>query len=294
MKIPRLAVAFLATALLTPLARAEAVKPPPKFYAYCVEVGASGVKPRPLAEQAKLLRELGFDGTGLELPLDDKLESNLKVLDDAGLQAFMFWTSVNVNPAKGVPFSSRLPQTIRKLKGRPATVSVLLTGLKAGDLQGMEPAVKALRELGDAAAEAGVRISIYNHVNNWTESLPFILEVVKKANHPQVGFNFNLCHWLKVDGARDWRPLLRENADKLFCVTINGTTVGAKDWTNGLIRPLDEGDFDNRQLLVVLDEIGYGGPVGLMCYGVPGDAREHLARSIKVWRQLHSAGSSAK
>jgi sugar phosphate isomerase/epimerase len=158
----------------------------------------------------------------------------------------------------------------------------------------MESAVRALRELGDAAAEAGVRISIYNHVGNWTESLPFILEVVKEADHPQVGYNFNLCHWLKVDGERDWRPLLRGNASKLFCVTINGATVGAKDWTNGLIRPLDEGDFDNRQFLTVLDEIGYRGPIGLMCYGVPGDAREHLARSMKVWRQLHSAATLAK
>lgn len=294
MNISRLAVAFLATALLTPLAGAEAVKSPPKFYAYCVEAGAPGIKPRSLAEQAKLLRELGYDGAGFELWLDDKLEINLKVLDAAGLQAFMFWTSVNVNPAKGEAFSPQLPQAIRKLQGRPATVSVLLTGLKAADPQGMEPAVKALRELGDAAAEAGVRISIYNHVSNWTESLSFILEVVKKANHAQVGFNFNLCHWLKVDGAGDWRPLLRDNASKLFCVTINGATVGAKDWTNGLIRPLDEGDFDNRQFLAVLDEIGYRGPVGLMCYGVPGDAREHLARSIKVWRQLPSAESSAK
>lgn len=285
---------LLASAVLLLPARAETIRQVPKFYAYCVEVGVPGVKPRPLAEQAKLLRDLGYDGTGLELPLDDKLEASLKVLDEAGLQAFMLWTALTVNPAKPEAFSPRLPQAIRKLKGRPATVSVLLTGLKAADPQGLEPAVKALRALGDAAADAGVRISIYNHVNNWTESLPFILEVVKKANHPQVGFNFNLCHWLKVDGARDWRPLLRENAAKLFCVTINGATIGAKDWTNGLIRPLDEGDFDTRPLLTVLDEIGYRGPIGLMCYGVPGDAREHLTRSMKVWRQLHSSPSPSK
>ncbi len=41
--------------------------------------------------------------------------------------------------------------------------------------------------------------------------------------------------------------------------------------------------FDNPKLLATLREIGYRGPVGLMCYGIPGDAREHLERSIKVW-----------
>ncbi|MBI5397219.1 MAG: sugar phosphate isomerase/epimerase [Verrucomicrobia bacterium] len=269
---------------LAPLTFAGGGKTPPKFYAYCVEVGVPGLKARPLAEQAKLLHELGFDGTGLSLSLGDDLDADLKFLDDAGLQVFMFWTSVNINPAKAASPDPRQMAAIRKLKGRPATVCVLLGGLKPADPGGMDPAVKALRELGDVAAEAGVRISIYNHANNWTESLPFIIEVVKKANHPRVGFNFNLCHWLKVDGDKDYAPLLREHAAKIFCVTINGAETGAKTWTNGLIQPLDKGNFDNRKLLATLGEIGYRGPVGLMCYGVPDDAREHLARSMKVWK----------
>ncbi len=263
-----------------------------KFYAYCVDVGVPGLVPRPLAEQAPMLRSLGYDGIGFAL--DDKVESNLKTLDDAGLQPYLVWTSINVNPDKGAAYGPTLPDAIRKLKGRPVTVSVLLGGLKAGDPRGMEPAVKALRELGEVAAGAGVRISIYNHVNNWTESLPFVVEVIRKTNHRHVGYNFNLCHWLKVDGAKDYRPLLRENADKLFVVTLNGATVGATHWTKGLIRPLDEGDFDLHGLLATLREIGYRGPVGLMCYGVPGDARQHLTRSMKVWRDLRQNAGSGK
>ena len=266
-------------ALIVPLifsARADADATVPKFYAYCVEFG-EGLKPRPMPKMLKLLREVGFDGIALHLcetvtQVNPELESNLKLLDDAGLKLYMALTPVNVNPANGAAYSPQLPEVIRKLKGRPVTVCVALLGLKPGDPQGMAPAVKTLRELGDAAAEAGVRISIYGHVGNWTESLPFIIEVVRKANHPQVGFNFNLCHWLKVDGAKDYRPLLRDNADKLFAVMINGATVGAQTWTAGLIRPLDEGDFDNRELLALLRKIGYCGPVGLMCYGIPGDA----------------------
>jgi len=266
--------------LLAPLAFAA----PPKFYAYCVEAGVPGLKARPLGEQAKLLRELGFDGMGVALPVGEEFETKLKLLDDAGLQAFMFW--ININLAKTTSCDPQQMAAIRKLKGRPATVSVLLVGLKPGDPKGMEPSVKVLHELGEVAAEAGVRISIYNHANNWTESVSFAVEVVKKVDHPQVGFNFNLCHWLKVSGTKDYRRLLRANAGKLFVVTINGATIGANTWTNGLIRPLDEGDFDNRQLLATLREIGYRGPVGLMCYGVPGDPRDYLARSMKVWRKL--------
>ncbi|HPA19783.1 MAG TPA: TIM barrel protein [Verrucomicrobiae bacterium] len=260
---------------------------PREFYAYCIEMGVPKVKPRPLSEQAALLRDLGYDGTGCSLWLDGSLEANLKILDDAGLRLHMVWTTVNVNPANGAAFPPALPDAIRGLKGRPTTVSVLLAGLKPADPQGLETAVKALRELGDVAGDAGVRISIYNHINNWAEAIPFAIGVVRAANHPRVGFNFNLCHWLKVDGDKNYTPLLRENAAKLFCVTINGAEIGAANWADGLIQPLDKGDFDNRGLLAALDEIGYRGPVGLMCFAVPGDPRDHLARSMATWKSWH-------
>lgn len=282
-----IAVMALSVWMFVSCAHAGTGKPAPKFYAYCVEAGVKGLTPRPLAEQAKLLREIGFDGAGVALSLDDSFETSLKTLDDAGLQLYLTWASLNVQPGKPA-CDPRLPAAIARLKGRPTTVSVLTRGLKPGDPAGMEPAVKILRELGDAAAAAGVRISIYNHVNDWTESLPFIIRVLKRVNHPQVGFNFNLCHWLKVDGDKDYRPLLRENAARLFCVTLCGAQKAAQTWTHGLIQPLDKGDFDNRALLAALDEIGYRGPVGLMCYGVPDDARDHLTRSMKVWKSWHS------
>lgn len=254
----------------------------PPLYGFCMDI--HDAKKRTLPEQAQMLRELGFDGAGYPLWLDQNLEKNLQTLDAAGLKVFLLYASVNVNP-KEPAFDRRLPDAIRKLKGRPVTVCVLLRGFKPGDPQGEDTAVKVLRQLGDVAAEVGLRISVYHHVSDWTESLLYALQVVKKADHPQVGVNFNLCHWLKVDGDKDYRPVLRENAARIFVVTINGAQLGSNAWTDGLIQPLDRGDFDNRQLLATLREIGYRGPIGLMCYGIQGDAREHLERSMKVWKR---------
>ena len=255
----------------------------PKLYGFCVGMGVADAKPRSVAEQARMLRDLGFDSVGYPLWLDENLDKNLRTLDEAGLKVYLMHTSVNVNP-QSRPYDPRLPEAIRKLKGRPVTICVLLRGFPPGDPRGEQAAVKVLRQLGDLAAESGLRISIYHHTGDWTASLPFALRVVKKTNHPQVGANFNLCHWLMVDGDKDYRPVLRDSAAKIFVVTINGAKVGAKTWANGLIQPLDQGDFDNRQLLATLREIGYRGPIGLMCYGIPGDAREHLPRSMKVWK----------
>jgi len=98
---------------------------------------------------------------------------------------------------------------------QPPTACVLLQGLPPGDARGERPAISALRQLGDLAAESGVRISIYHHKGDWTESLLHALRVVAKTNHRHVGANFNLCHWLMVDGEKDYRPVLRANADKI-------------------------------------------------------------------------------
>ncbi|MCY2989781.1 MAG: sugar phosphate isomerase/epimerase [Planctomycetota bacterium] len=253
----------------------------PPLYGFCMEI--FDAKKRPLPEQAQMLRELGFDGVGYPLWLDENLDKHLRTLDEAGLKLYLLYATLNVNP-NAPAYDPRLPDAIRKLKGRPATICVLLRGFPPGDPRGNELAVKSLRQLGDVAAESGLRISIYHHTGDWTASLLHTLQVVNQVDHPQVGANFNLCHWLMVDGDKDYRPVLREHAPKIFAVTINGAQRDTKTWTNGLIQPLDQGDFDNRQLLTTLREIGYRGPIGLMCYGIPGDAREHLERSLKLWK----------
>jgi sugar phosphate isomerase/epimerase len=254
----------------------------PKFYGFCVHT--HDAKKRTIPQQAEMLCELGFDGVGYPLWLDENADKNLATLDNAGLELHHAFARISLKPDTPL-YDPGVPDAIRKLKGRPVTICVLIQGLPPADPRGVEPAVKALRELGEVAAEVGLRISIYHHTRDWTESLLYALDVVKKVDRPNVGANFNLCHWLMVDGDKDYRPVLRDNADKIFAVTINGAQLGAKTWTNGLIQPLDKGDFDNRELLKTLREIGYRDPIGLMCYGIPGDAREHLERSMNVWKK---------
>jgi sugar phosphate isomerase/epimerase len=247
-------------------------------------MGAPGVSPQPLPEQAALLRELGYDGIGWELWPAAEVDARLAELDAAELPLRMVWAQVNVQPDHPQPHRPDLPGALRRLKGRPVTVALLLVGLPPGDPRGMEPAVQRLRALAEAAGEADIRLAIYNHTNDWAEKAEFAAAVAERVNHPRVGLMFNLCHWLRVEGDRDMPSFLRAHIRRVFSVSINGATLGTTEWTNGLVRPLDEGDFDNRPLLALLDEIGYRGDIGLMCYGVPGDARDHLARSMKIWR----------
>jgi hypothetical protein len=56
---------------------------------------------------------------------------------------------------------------------------------------------------------------------------------------------------------------------------------------------LDRGTYDLRELLTILREIEYAGPIGLQGYGIGGDVHENLKRSMDAWRAL-SAGMPVK
>ena len=54
---------------------------------------------------------------------------------------------------------------------------------------------------------------------------------------------------------------------------------------------MDSGSFDIAAFLKTLHELGYKGPIGLQCYGIGGDAHDHLARSMAAWQKLSGADS---
>ena len=96
-----------------------------------------------------------------------------------------------------------------------------------------------------------------------------------------------MWHWLRVEKNRDPAPLLRKALTRLWAVSINGADAfDPKPGWSRYIQPLDKGDFDLTGFLRTLRDIGYRGPIGLQCYGIGGDVREHLTRSLARWREL--------
>jgi sugar phosphate isomerase/epimerase len=75
---------------------------------------------------------------------------------------------------------------------------------------------------------------------------------------------------------------------RLWAVSINGAdTFDEKPGWSRYIQPLDKGSFDVAEFIKTLRELGYRGPVGLQCYGIGGDVREHLARSMDAWKKIN-------
>jgi sugar phosphate isomerase/epimerase len=261
-----------------------AAAPHQPFFPFCIDWNDS--KHRTFPEQAQMLKELGYDGVG-HIWLD-KVEERLQSLDAVGLQLFQITMVVDVGHGKTPYDAARFKQVLGLVKGRHVQFDLLLNGMPHSDPAVDPHAVTILREMSVLAEPAGAaEILLYPHQGSWVERIEDACRVADKVDRPNVGVMFNLCHWLRVDPQRDYVPLLKRAMPRLRAVSINGAdTLDPQPGWNHYIQPLDRGSFEVGKFLRTLDGLGFKGPVGLQCYGIGGDSREHLARSMAAWRRI--------
>jgi sugar phosphate isomerase/epimerase len=251
------------------------------FPFFAMDTGTKDAERDTPEKQAAMLRELGYDGKDVSGIAN--VESMLRAIDEQGLRLFAVYEGVSIDPGE-FDFSKWEPY-MKALDGRETVLWTALLSKKYGvsSPEGDANAVKILQTLADAAARYGLRIAIYPHTGFWVERVEDAVRVARKVQRPNVGATFNLCHWLMVDG-ENLRQRLEAAAPHLSMVTINGADPG-DNW-NALIQTLDKGSFDVGQVLDILEDIGYQGPIGLQGYGIGGDVHENLSHSMSAWREL--------
>jgi sugar phosphate isomerase/epimerase len=232
--------------------------------------------------QAKLLKELGYDGA-LYLGQLGGMKEAFRALDAEGLEmlaAAVQSYDIPVDPGETYPTS--LKEAIPLLKGRK---TLLLIQFQSKSLPRSSPAgdaraVELGRELADFARGYGVRLAIYPHQKIWCERVDHAVRIAKQCGRENLGVCFNLSHWLWTDLHGNLERLVREAMPHLFLVTINGTSPA------GTLETLDRGSYDVGGFLKPFVAAGYRGPIGLQCVSIQGDARDNLTRSMAAWRKL--------
>jgi sugar phosphate isomerase/epimerase len=235
---------------------------------------------RAFDEKAALLKELGYDGVGWRIGVQPA--KMIAALDKCGLKMISTYAHGKVD-AKNPSLDKRIFEEMKVVKKHK---TIIWLNLAKGEGATDEIAVKLINQLADKAQEAGLKVVLYPHVTCYTETIEDVLRLAKKVNRPNVGMSFNLCHFLKTESEKNLEKALREAGDRLMLVSINGAdSGGTRDWKR-LILPLDDGTFDMKRVVNLLDEMGYTGPVGLQCHNIKGNDRENLKNSIAVWRAL--------
>lgn len=279
-------VRFLAAALVGLVALAATVESPaaepPRLFAFDNGTGRGSVSP---AEQAKMLKQLGYSGIGYTGTAG--IPEMLAALRAEGLEMFSTYVGADLDPAKP-PYDPGLPKAVEQLKGQPTILWLYILGAGGANAERDRRAVEIIREVADLAAASDLRVALYPHVGFYVATVDDALRLAEKAERDNVGVSFNLCHFLKLDDEKNLEAVLRRAMPKLFLVSINGADRGetrAMGWDR-LIQPLDRGTFDNAALVALLGRLGYRGPIGLQCYGINLPPREHLGRSMAAWRKI--------
>lgn len=255
-----------------------------EFFALCMDTHDS--QQRSIDAQNKMLAELGFDGVA-HLWLD-KLDERVSSAKASGLHVAQVYFQVNL--AQDPPFDPKLKEVLPCLKGGQTQLALLIYGGQPSDKSLDDKAVGVIREIVEISEPNDVKVVLYPHVGAWNETVADCVRIAGRFPDKKVGVMFNLCHWAAVDKSENLEKTLELALPYLACITINGTDtpeeIQSRGDRAGWLQPLDAGSFDQKKLLTLLDKIGYTGPVGLQCYGIPGDAKIHLERSMKTWRGL--------
>ncbi len=218
-------------------------------------------------------------------------------LEAEGLKFFNGYVTLEFH-AEQTALDQRLKQMIDSMQGHHTMLWIALAKIFNGDTafqksspEADDTVISRLREIADYAEPRGVKIALYPHTSMWLERVEDAIRVANKMNRASVGVTFNLCHWLKVEGAeRDPEPVLKAAMSRLMFVTINGADTGdtrQMGWDQ-LIQPLDRGSYDVSAFLKKLDAAGFTGPVGFQGFGIKEEPREVLARTMHAWKKLRA------
>ena len=255
-----------------------------EFFALCMDTHDE--KQRTIEEQNTMLAELGFDGVA-HLWID-KLEERVASAKTSKLNVAQIYFQINLS--QNPPFDQNLEKVLPCLKGGKTQLALLIYGGKPSDESLDDKAFDIIRDIVRIAESNDVKVVLYPHVGAWNETVADNVRMAKRFPEKNVGVMFNLCHWVAIDKSENLRKTLELAMPYLACITINGTDtpeeIQSRADRAGWLQPLDAGSFDQKMLMTLFDELGYRGPVGLQCYGIPGDAKVHLERSMKKWRDL--------
>ncbi len=234
-------------------------------------------------EQTAIVAELGYEGFG---GAGMKIPETLAALDGKGLRYDAAYFSVNIDSGEQ-NYDPALPSLMAQLAGKDTLVWLLVNSKKhpVSSPEGDEEALEVLGEIAGMAAQSGLRVALYPHVDSWLETMADAIRLTEKLNRPNVGVTFNLCHWLKAEQGKNLRGVIEAAMPYLYVVSINGADEGGENWDT-LIQPLGEGSYDVGPVLRLLAEHGYEGPIGLQGYGIKGDARAHLDTCMRAWREM--------
>jgi len=267
---------LLSSILMTLAGALEATPQTPEFFAFDNGVGRGKWTPE---QQAKTLKDLGFDGIGYNYTNPEDLAHWQKAYKEQGLKIFSLYFYTSLDGPQ--PYDPRIPEAIKMLKGTETVLWITIQKPKTPGDHDAE-AVKMVQQVADLANESGVKVALYGHFGFYVETGTDSARIVKLAARPNLGASINLCHEFFSGHGDNLDESVKAAAPIAILGSINGMDVANKKY----ILRLDQGTYDVAAYVRKLLDAGYKGPIGLQCYSVEGDIAENLRADIAEWKKI--------
>ena len=272
---------FLLVSLLglfsTPLIQAEPKETSWQLVAMNISKGTRG---QSLETRLKWARQAGFHAQH-EIGINHPAKM-VKAYEQAGMHLAAVYLYLDADTGK---LPDGFARAVEVLKTQKPQIWLAFNGTRTPEHRWDERVVGIIREAADVAAKHDMQVVLYPHYHFYAPTVADVVRLADKAERPNVGVAFNLCHFLRAEPGADWKGTLKLAGDRLMAVTLTGADVGGADWST-LIQPLDQGDFPLRELLAYLKQTGFSGTLGIQDFGVPGAPLDTLSRSHKAYQKL--------
>jgi sugar phosphate isomerase/epimerase len=234
--------------------------------------------PRPVKEQAALIKESGYDDYYHLAMLPDavKLGEKITACREVGVGMHAVYVTLDVSVAPTEESLLPLADLLKEMTS-PMMLEVSINLAQSlprtlGDPAHDEKALAWLRALLPHVEKSGVCLVLYAHVNFWMETMTDAMRLARKAASPHVGVAFCGYHFYRV-GRESAADLIADAGALLKSVNLNGSRhiSNPEDVVHELnpsIEPVDAGTMDNAAVIAELKRHGYTGPIGIQGYGV--------------------------
>lgn len=242
----------------------------------------------PAQEQVDLAMKSGYDGlmasTSTKTPPLVRLREFAAVpaVRDGKFKIYAILWQVRVDKPTDAAF---LKEFITVCKTLNAAVWCNVVGTPGE----REVTLALLQNVAEQCKAAGVQLVLYPHHACTFETAEESLEIWEKLKHPEIKLSLHLCHELKAKNLDRTDAIVAKILPHLALVSINGVDTSApiqtKGW-DGIILPLNEGNYDVRPFVASLVRAGYKGPILLHNFGFKSKPEVYLPASMKRWREI--------
>lgn len=237
-----------------------------------------------LTDKFKLVKDLGFDGVELNVPLDINMSDVLSAKEKSGIELPSVvnkdhWSKPLSDPdpkirQECIESVAKSLEEVKQLGGDTVLVVPGVVNENVTYEQAYHNSQDSIRQIIPYAEKTGMQIGLENVWNNFILSPIEAKRFVDEINHPLIGWYFDIGNVMRYGWPEHWIKTLNSRIMKLHIKEYSRDLMNTKGLWEGFNVDLLKGDIDWPTVMKTVTEVNHTG--GWLTAEVDGGDRTRL------------------